>query len=411
MRRILMITAAILGFSGQAATALTVLEGERKLLTPEQSAIPVWVPTRFDAGDQAGRDVSVPFLAAMGLTGQVPLGDCLVTIAAVNERNQLDMIAEGDVLWLPAMDNNPGEVQTRVAARLSNQVLTDSPLGAVVQGLLTDVASLKATGVTETRVEEIVGSALTAASPVTRFELDEVESGLLQKIETVRTSVLSVPVVVTQPPVPLVVSPVAAVTKDVSVRAVFAQMMAGTASWQEYLLVGAAALALLSGFGVLLLSLTKASKKSVKKSVDAVQTAVIEVKRLAVLALETAQFSCELQMSGLKFIGNLPSQAELDLLEPGHSFAVRLKEDAFEHTLMFVLEADPFKTGKPGLRVEDFPGPDSRRSAIALRREQVAKLVGEAVKELQSAVRAKAAVQEFVKPFEAVKEKMLLAAE
>ncbi len=410
MRHILLIIAAVLGFSGQTAVALTVTEGEVKQLTPEQSVVPIWVPTRFDAGDQAGRDVCVPFLAAMSLTGLVSTRDCLLTIASVNERAQLDVIGEGEVLWLPAMNNDANVIQASLQARLANKALAGNPLGQVVQALQSEVATLKKSQLTEGAVKEIVGSALAATSPVTRFELDEVESGLLQKIDEAVVALPKVPGL-TIPPVPLVTAPTTAVTKDVTVEAVFGRIIAGTALWQEYVLLSAVVLALFSGFGVLLLWWTKASKKSVKKSVDAVQTAVTEVKRLAVLALETAQFSCELQMSGLKFVGNLPSQADLDLLEPGHSFAVRLKEDSFEHTLMFVLEADPFKTGKPGLRVEGFPSTDSRRSAIALRREQVAKLVGDAVKELQSAVRAKATVRQFVTPFEAADAPVLLAAE
>lgn len=405
MRHILLMTAAILGFSGQMAGALTVTEGEIKQLTPEQSVVPTWVPTRFDAGDQAGRDVCVPFLAAMSLTGIVSTGDCLITVAAMNGRTQLNLIAEGDVLWLPAMNNDPAVIQTRLQARLADKALVGSPLGQIVQGLQSEMATLKKSQLTEARVEEVVGSALKASSSVSRFELDEVESGLLEKIDAVR---LSVPPATVVAPAPAVTVPVPVAVADTeNAKPAVSNVIATLGVNPIYLLLAAVAMALSALVGVLWLARTKASKKSVKM----VQKDVTEVKRLAVLALETAQFSCELQMSGLKFVGNLPSQAELDLLEPEHSFAVRLKEDAFEHTLMFVLEVDPFKTGKPGLRVEGFPGDTTKRSAIALRREQVAKVVGEAVKELQSVARAKATVRQFVAPLEAVAGGMLLAAE
>lgn len=102
-----------------------------------------------------------------------------------------------------------------------------------------------------------------------------------------------------------------------------------------------------------------------------------DAKKLAVTAVNNTTFVASLAVGkDLKFVGDLPSQSQIDALGDGESFEVRLKQDADEFVITFTVKMDAFGVGEKGLVVD---GVKDHRNHIKPRVERIGTLIKEAI--------------------------------
>ena len=200
MLRMLIAAAAVLGLSGQMAAALTFDTPERQTLTIEESIVPLWAIGTIEKGEWVGRNICVPFLAKIGISEFVSVQDCLMTLSAMNPGKNLNQVTPGDTLAVPAPENVPAEIQSRLKTRLADKSLADNPLGMAVaiRGLQDSLAALTKSQLTKGVVRTIVKEQVTGMSLATKTDLTTLKTELLAGVSTLVTDQPE-PLVATKP--------------------------------------------------------------------------------------------------------------------------------------------------------------------------------------------------------------------